>query len=112
MLKSTVSAPTKRECFLIAFLLVVLLSLSRAGIGVREPRVSGLVPNIVQKFHSGLDSASHDIEIPSTESERWRTRVTWLSQEVPPTTVVSHVPGARPVSQPDLLPTPAFKAGQ
>ncbi|KAG8221356.1 hypothetical protein J3R82DRAFT_1528 [Butyriboletus roseoflavus] len=94
MLKSTVSAPTKREFFLIALLLLALLSLSRASIGVRESRASRLVPEyVVQKYNSFLDSPSQDNEIPSTESELWRTRVTWPSLEVPSTTVVSHVPG-------------------
>ncbi|KAG8216197.1 hypothetical protein J3R82DRAFT_8223 [Butyriboletus roseoflavus] len=95
MLKSTVSAPTKRECFFIALLLLALLSLFSAS-DVRESRISRLVPEyVVQKYHSDLDSASPDIdiEIPSTESERWRTRVTWPSNQVPSTTIVSHVPG-------------------
>ncbi|KAH0829221.1 hypothetical protein J3R83DRAFT_2785 [Lanmaoa asiatica] len=94
MLKPTSSAPTKRECFLLALLLLALLSLSRASIAVRESRASPLVPeNVVQQYGSNLESTSPDVEVPSTESERWRTRVTWTSKQVPSTTIVSHVPG-------------------
>lgn len=112
MLGST-TAPTRRECFLLGLLLLALLSLSRAGIGVRESRASRLVPEkVVQKYDSKFESASQDIHIPSTDSERWRTRVTWTSnQVVPSTTIVSHVPGAQPVSQSDLLLTDACTQG-
>jgi hypothetical protein len=94
MLKSTTSAPTRRECFLLALLLLALLSVSRAGIGVRESRPSRLVPEkVVLKHGSNLESTSQDVQVPTTESERWRTRVTWTSSRVPLTTVVSHAPG-------------------
>ena len=113
MLKPTASAPTRRECFLLALLLFALLSVSRAGIGIRESRASRLVPEkAIQKYGSNLEPASQDVQVPTTESERWRTRVTWDSKQVPLTTVVSHVPGACLVSQHDLLPTPVFKAGR
>lgn len=113
MLKSTASAPTRRECFLLALLLLALLSVSRAGIGVLESRPLRLVPEkVVLKHDSNLESTSQDAQVPTTESERWRTRITWTPKQVPLTTVVSHAPGARPASQADLLPTPVFKAGR
>jgi len=88
MLRSTSSTPTRRECVLLALLLVALLSLSRTGYSVRNLGASRIVPeNVV------LQSPSQDTQAPSAESEHWRTRVTWTPGQVPLTTVVSHVPG-------------------
>ncbi|KAG8221357.1 hypothetical protein J3R82DRAFT_1529 [Butyriboletus roseoflavus] len=94
MLKHTTSVPTKRECLLIALLLFVLLSLPRTAIDVRESHALRLVSeSVFQKHDSDLESTSQGVEVPSTESEHWRTRSTWPSNQVPSTTIVSHVPG-------------------
>ncbi|KAF8448686.1 hypothetical protein L210DRAFT_3388753 [Boletus edulis BED1] len=85
MLKQTASAPSRRECLLLALLLIALLSLSRAGIGIQDSDASRLFPE--------TESAPQDVQVPTTELERWRTRVTWTHKQVPLTTVVSHVPG-------------------
>lgn len=95
MLKHTASLPTKRECFILALLLFALLSLSRTDIRVQESSALRLVSDSVfQKYDSDLEYTSQGVEVPSTESERWRTRVTWSSNQVPSTTIVSHVSGA------------------
>lgn len=97
MPKFTTSAPTRRECVLLALLLLALLSLSRAGISVQESRSSRLVSEKTGTKHGfKLDSVLEDDYVPTIDSERWRTRITWTSEEdVPSTKVVAHVPGAQ-----------------
>lgn len=116
MLKFTpISGPTRRECVLLALLLLALLYFPKAGITVKEsPTSRTVLEESVSKYDLKFEFASQDVHTPTADSERWRTRVTWTSElEVPSTSVVAHVPGAWPVSQPNvLLSTLTFKAGR
>ncbi|KAF9230729.1 hypothetical protein BU15DRAFT_91056 [Melanogaster broomeanus] len=81
MLSHAVSGPTRREIVLLGLLLFSLLWISKATFGVRESR------------SSSLKMPSQTTIVPSTEAERWRTRVSWSSKMVPTTKIISHVPG-------------------
>ncbi|KAG9312000.1 hypothetical protein JVU11DRAFT_7272 [Chiua virens] len=83
-----------REFVLLGLLLLALLWLSRASFGIRESRASSLVPGqVFQNHDADTQSAPQDLYTPTTESERWRTRVTWSSNQMLSTVLVSHVPG-------------------
>ncbi|KIK36942.1 hypothetical protein CY34DRAFT_810851 [Suillus luteus UH-Slu-Lm8-n1] len=81
MLMHSLSAPTRREAFLLIFVFVSLLLFSRTdydSTGIR--------------FWDG-DKPGASSTRPLALAEPWRTRITWSNGHVPNTRVVSHVPG-------------------
>ncbi|KAG1740796.1 uncharacterized protein EDB91DRAFT_1052980 [Suillus paluster] len=75
------SAPTRRDAFLLFLVFISLLWFSRAGYGTRETKF----------WHDDKSDASN-ARLPASV-EPWRTRISWSNGRMPNTRVVSHVPG-------------------